>query len=380
VTTGPLVGMRVVEFAGIGPGPFAGMLLADLGADVVRVDRIVPGGLGEMFDPHTDVLGRGRRSIALDLKDPAGLDIARRLADGADALLEGFRPGVMENLGLGPDRLLARNPRLVYARMTGWGQEGLWAQRAGHDIDYAALAGALHPIGPGDRPPAVPLNFIADFGGGGMLLVVGMLAALLERERSGAGQVVDAAMVDGAALQTSAFHGLMAMGLWTTRRESNLLDGGAHFYRTYRCADGEFIAVGALERQFYAELIDRLGLDPDDWPQADPTRWPELRGRMAEVFASRTRDEWMEVFEGSDACVAPVLSLADAPDHPHVVARGTYTDVAGIRQPAAAPRFSRTPGGVGEPTVPGAHTDELLAELGVPASDIAVLRQAGAVG
>ena len=378
---GPLRGVRIVELAGIGPAPFAAMLLGDLGADVVRIDRSVHvPGAGANLRPGQDVLTRGRRSVGINLKDAAGLGAARRLVDSADVLLEGFRPGVAERLGLGPDECLARNPRLVYGRMTGWGQEGPWASRAGHDIDYIALAGALHPIGPADRPPPVPLNFIGDFGGGGMLLAFGVCAALVERATSGAGQVVDAAMVDGAAIQAAMFHGMLAMGLWTEQRESNLLDGGAPFYRCYACADGEFVAVGALEAQFYAELLARLELDPEQWPQSDQSLWPQQSQQLADIFATRTRDEWAAVFEGSDACVAPVLRLSEAPAHPHMAARGTFVESEGLTQPAPAPRFSRTPGAISAPPVlPGQHTDELLADAGYSPAEITQLRQAGAI-
>jgi alpha-methylacyl-CoA racemase len=377
---GPLSGLRVIELAGIGAGPFAGMLLADMGADVVRIDRTVPAGLGADIDPSGDVLGRGRRSIAVDLKDPRGLELALRLADTADALIEAFRPGVAERLGLGPHVLHARNPRLVYGRMTGWGQEGPWAPRAGHDIDYIALAGALHPIGPAAAPPPPPINLVGDFGGGGLLLAFGVVCALVERGSSGKGQVVDAAMIDGAAIQTAMLHGMLALGAWSTQRESNLLDGAAPFYRTYTCADGEHIAVGALEPQFYAELLERLELPPEEWPQHDLSRWPEQTAALAELFATRTRAEWAERFAGSDACVAPVLSLSEAGDHPHMAARKVIVDHHGVRQPAPAPRFDRTPAALtGPPVVPGRHTDEVLSALGLSAAERSSLRAAGVI-
>ena len=380
---GPLSGVRVLELAGIGPGPFAAMVLADLGADVVRVDRISrgTGPLGAPGPAGHDVLARSRRSVSIDLKDRRGAEVVLALVEDVDVLLEGFRPGVAERLGVGPSACLGRNPRLVYGRMTGWGQEGPWASMAGHDIDYVALSGALHPIGPADRSPAVPLNYIADFGGGGMLMAVGVLAALVERQRSGDGQVVDAAMVDGAALLSSMFHGLRSMGLWSDTRGTNALDGAAPYYRTYATADGGFVAVGALEPQFYAQLLAVVGLDEADWPQHERGRWPALADRLAEVFAGRSRDEWAAAFAGTDACAAPVLGLAEAPAHPHLAARRTFVDVAGVAQPAPAPRFSRTP--PADPRAPrqaGADTDEVLAAAGLTPATIAELRAAGVVG
>lgn len=380
--SGPLQGLRVVEVAGIGPGPFAAMMLADMGADVVRVDRLVPGPgpLPAASGGGHDVLARGRRSVRVDLRHPLGADVVLVLVDRADALIEGFRPGVAERLGIGPDECGARNPRLVYGRVTGWGRDGPWAGMAGHDIDYVALAGALHPIGPADRPPPVPLNYVADFGGGGMLLAFGIVCALLDCRRSGVGQVVDAAMVDGVAALTAMFHGLKSMDLWTDRRAANLLDGGAPFYRTYAAADG-FVAVGALEPRFYGELLGTLGLDAGEWPQHDRSRWPALAGVLAGIFAGRTRDEWATVFAGSDACVAPVLTLAEAPGHPQLAARRTFVDVEGVRQPAPAPRFSRTRAPTPRAPEPaGASTDAVLAEAGFTPADIATLRAEGAVG
>jgi alpha-methylacyl-CoA racemase len=378
-TNAPLSGVRVLEVAGIGPGPFAGMMLADMGADVIRIDRVSQVRLGADLDPGRDVLARGRRSVGLDLKQAEGVRAALALVEQADVLIEGFRPGVAERLGLGPERCLERNPRLVYGRMTGWGQDGPWADRAGHDIDYIALAGALRPVGPVGEPPPVPLNYVADFGGGGMLLAFGVVCALLERERSGAGQVVDAAMVDGTAALTAMFHGMLAMGLWTEEREANLLDGGAPFYRSYRCADGEFVAVGALEPQFYAELLRVLELDPQEWPQHDPQLWADQAAALAEIFAGRSRDEWADAFEGTDACVAPVLSLTEAPHHPHLAARGTFVELDGLLQPAPAPRYSRSRTALSRPPVlPGQHTDEVLADAGLSPADIRALRDAGA--
>lgn len=369
--SGPLTGVRVLELAAIGPAPYGVQLLGDLGADVVRVDRVAAArgapGAASMVG-----LSRNRRSVAADLKDPRGVEVVLRLAADADVLVEGMRPGVAERLGIGPEEAGARNPRLVYARMTGWGQDGPLADTAGHDVDYAALAGALHPTGHPDRPPVPPVNFLADFGGGGTFLAIGVLAALLERTTSGRGQVVDVAMVDGAASQTAFLHGLLAAGAWTTRRGSNLLDGAAPFYDVYTCADGEFLALGALEPQFHAQLMAGLGLDQD---QGDPAEWPRQKQQIADRVAERTRAEWEEVFAGTDACVAPVLSLAEAPHHPHNLARDAFVDVDGHPQPAPAPRFSRTPGAVrsGAPGI-GAHTDEVLGRLGYAQEEIAELR------
>ena len=336
--TGPLSGVRVVELAGIGPGPFCAMMLADLGADVVRIGR--PGGEADALD----VTSRNRCSIELDLRADGGAEQALALIAHADLLIEGFRPGVMERLGLGPEVCLSRNPRLVYGRMTGWGQTGPLARAAGHDINYIAITGALHALGRPEHPPSPPLNLVGDFGGGGMLLAVGLLAALHEVAASGRGQVVDAAMTDGTSLLSAFIHGLKAQGRWTNQRGENLLDGGAHFYDTYACADGRFVAIGAIEPQFYAELRHRCGIDdPLFDEQGDVTRWPLLKLRLADIFRTRTRDEWCALLEGSDACFAPVLDLDEAPAHPHNRARQTFVSVDGIVQPAPAPRFSRTP-------------------------------------
>jgi alpha-methylacyl-CoA racemase len=370
--SGPLDGIRVVEVASIGPGPFAAMVLADLGALVTRVER--KGG-GPPIVPD-DVMLRGRAaSIAVDLKDPGGLEVLLRLVKRSDILIEGFRPGAMERLGAGPTECLDRNPRLVYGRVTGWGQEGPRAAQAGHDIDYIAVAGALHPIGPAEAPPPPPLNLVADFGGGGMLLVAGLLAALVERAGSGRGQVVDGAMIDGAALLTAMFHGLAAGGLWTEDRGSNLLDGGAPFYRCYPTADGGFMAVGALEPHFYAALLEGLGLDASELPgQYDRERWPILAAQFAEVFMRRTRAEWSEVFDGTDACVAPVLSMSEAPTDPHAVARRGFVELSGLHQPAPAPRFSRTPAPDPLPARrPGADAERVLALLGYDEGEVAAL-------
>jgi alpha-methylacyl-CoA racemase len=376
---GPLDGVRVIEVAGLAAAPFGCMVLADLGADVLRVDRASLSGPGARAP--VDPLSRGRRSIGLDLKADAGIEVLLRLADSADVLVEAFRPGVAERLGFGPAECLSRNPRLVYARMTGWGQEGPLAHAAGHDIDYIAVSGALHPIGRAGERPVPPLNLAGDFGGGGMLLAIGVLAALLERERSGHGQVIDAAMVDGSALLTAFLHGLRANGRWSDERGTNLLDGGAPFYDTYETADVRYMAVGALEPKFYAEFLARLELDAAALPDpADRAGWPELRERFARAFLKRTQAEWVEVFAGSDACVAPVLSPGEAPGHPHNAARGTFCEVGGVVQPAPAPRFSRTACETPQaPVVPGADTDEVLAGLGYSAADIAGLRTGGIV-
>jgi len=374
---GPLEGVGVVEVAGIGPGPFCAMLLADMGAEVLRVDRPASSPAA-----HPYVLARGRRSVAVDLKHPGGAEVVLRLAASADVLLEGFRPGVAERLGIGPDACLARNPRLVYGRMTGWGQDGPLAGTAGHDINYLALAGALHPIGRAGEAPVPPLNLVGDFGGGGMLLAFGVVCALLEAGRSGRGQVVDAAVVDGAALLTTLFHELAAVGLWRWERGANLLDGGAPFYGVYETSDGGYVSVGALEPGFYRELLERLGLgEARDLPlQADRDRWPELRERFAAVIRTRTRDEWCRLAEGGDACLAPVLSPAEAPEHPHNRHRGTFVDTPEGPRPAPAPRFSRTPcAPPGPAPVPGQHTGEALADWGFTAGELAGLREAGTV-
>ncbi|MFK0155894.1 CaiB/BaiF CoA transferase family protein [Streptomyces sp. NPDC090493] len=364
---GPLSGVRVVELAGIGPGPFAAMLLADLGADVVRVDR--PGGPGLAIDPAYDVTNRNKRSVLVDLKSPDGPARVLDLAERADILVEGYRPGVAERLGVGPGDCHARNPRLVYGRMTGWGQEGPLAQRAGHDIAYIALTGTLGMIGRPDEPPAVPANLLGDYAGGSLYLVVGVLAALHHARATGTGQVVDAAIVDGTAHLAAMIHGMVAAGGWQDRRGANLLDGGCPYYGTYETADGGHMAVGALEPQFYAEFLRLLGgLDDLADARKDWTRWGELRERVAARFKARTRDEWTALFEGSDACVAPVLSLREAPHHPHLAARGTFTDHGGITQPAPAPRFSATPTAVRTPPArPGADTAAVAGDWDVPA-------------
>jgi len=375
---GPLEGTNVVELAAIGPVPFAGMVLADLGADVIRIERPDPGPLASTFsqDPTT----RSRRSISINLKHQAGVDVFLNLATKADILLEGLRPGVAERLGIGPDTCFARNPALVYGRMTGWGQTGPLARTAGHDINYLSISGTLSAIGTADLPMA-PLNLVADYGGGAMLLLVGVLGAFTHASRCGQGQVVDAAMVDGSALLATIVRGALAAGTWHEKRQANLLDGGAPFYRTYRTSDGEFVAVGALEPQFFSALVAGLGLDPEQMPgQHQRRQWPAMQETLAEVFGSRPRKHWEEVFEGTDACVSPVLSLGESPSHPHIRARETFLEVAGVIQPAPAPRFSVTVPDRPRPPVPaGTHTNEVLEELGYSEDDIGMLRRTGAV-
>ncbi|GGO95444.1 CaiB/BaiF CoA transferase family protein [Wenjunlia tyrosinilytica] len=369
---GPLDGVRVLELGGIGPAPFCGMVLSDFGADVIRVDR--PGDRNPLAHP---VLHRGRRSVAIDLKTPAGAAAARRIAESCDAVLEGFRPGVAERLGLGPDELRAAAPRLVYARMTGWGQDGPLAQTPGHDINYLALSGALGTFGPAGGDPVFPLNLVADFGGGGMLLALGVVSAILRARTGGEGQVVDAAMVDGTALLLSMAFGFLSNGMWTDERGTNFLDGAAPYYRVYRCSDGRHVAVGCIEARFWADLLRVLELegDPDFAEQNDRQRWPVMHRRLEKVFAARPRDEWAGVFEGSQACVTPVLSLNEAAAHPHNTARGTYRPgPTGIVQPMPAPRFAGTPAPPPRAApAPGEHTAEVLAEAGLTPEEIAAL-------
>ncbi len=376
---GPLTGLRVVELQGIGPGPFCGMMLADMGAEIIRVDRSAAVGSGAR---SADVLARGRKSIAVDLKNPQGVETVLKLVETADVLLEGFRPGVTERLGLGPDVCLERNPKLVYGRMTGWGQTGTMAHAAGHDINYISLSGVLHAIGePGSRPTP-PLNLVGDFGGGGMLLAFGIVAALYERGVSGKGQVIDAAMTDGSALLMNSIFGLMGQGVWNQNRGSNLLDGGAHFYGTYETKDGRFVSIGSIEPQFYALLLEKTGLDqdPDLAKQMSRDDWPKLREKLAAVLATKTRDDWDEIMLGTDICYAPILNFDEAVAHPHNQARNTFVASADIVQAAPAPRFSRTEPELPEPPVaPGEHSEEVLASIGLDAAAIAELKSSGAV-
>jgi len=372
---GPLAGLRVVEFEAIGPGPFAGMMLADMGADVLLLDRPVDADLGIGHQRRFDVMRRGRRSLVVDLKTAAGVAAALRVCEKADALIEGFRPGVMERLGLGPDVLLGRNPRLVYGRMTGWGQTGPLAERAGHDIDYIAIAGVLHAIGRAGEAPVPPLNLVGDFGGGGMLLAFGIACGVIEARTSGRGQVVDAAMIDGAALLATMFSGFLASGIWRDERGTNILDSGAPWYDTYETRDGRHVAVGAIEAKFYAELLARLGLDAAlARTQHDRATWPALRATLAARFREKTRDEWSDVFAGADACVAPVLTFAESRAHPQVVARAGAIELGGFAQPAPAPRFARTPAAATRPPPErGSGGAEALAEWGFDAEEIARL-------
>jgi alpha-methylacyl-CoA racemase len=370
--------VKIVELGGIGPGPFTAMMLADMGADVVRVDRRPTGLEQEHQVAELDLMQRSRRSIILDLKSDAGREALLRLIDSADALIDPYRPGVAERLGIGPDVCLERNPGLVYGRMTGWGQDGPLAHVAGHDLNYAALAGPIAAMGRRDSPPSPALNLIGDFGGGGMLLGFGILAALLERAGSGKGQVIDAAMVDGTAQLCASIIGMTQMGAWRPEREYNLVDGGAHFYDAYETADGKFVTIGAIEPKFYEELLERLGLDPEEWPHEDFAQWPELSVRMAEVFRTKTREQWTDELEGTDVCFAPVLSFDEAPEAPHLKARGTYVEAFGQTQPAPAPRFSRTPSEISSPPcVPGEHSREILADWGFGDEEIDALEADG---
>ena len=375
---GPLTGIKVIELAGIGPGPFCGMMLADMGAEVIRVDR-AGGGLGGAIP--NDILNRGRRSIAVNLKSQEGVDVVLRLCEQADIIFEGFRPGVAERLGVGPEQCMAKNPKIVYGRMTGWGQEGPMANAAGHDINYISLTGALHAIGRKGERPVAPLNLVGDFGGGAMYLAFGLVCAVLEAQKSGKGQVVDAAMVDGAASLMSMFWTFKNMGMHVEERESNMLDGASHFYDTYETKDGKYISIGSIEPQFYRLLIEKAELDAKQFaPQMVNAKWPELKAELTEVFKAKTRDEWCEIMEGTDVCFAPVLSMSEAPEHPHMKARQTFVELDGITQPAPAPRFSRTaPELTTSSRKAGEDTSDILTDFGFNASEIEDLKSKGAV-
>jgi len=373
--TGPLAGVRIIEFVGIGPGPFCGMMLADHGAEVIRIDRL--GAQGLVSAPDKEFLNRSRKSFAVDLKAPEGTALVRRLCETADAVFEGYRPGVMERLGLGPDVLTGDNPRLVYGRMTGWGQDGPYAHTAGHDINYIALSGALHACGRAGERPTPPMNLIGDFGGGGLMLAFGMLAAIISARATGRGQVVDCAMTEGSAVLMAMIYSLRAQGIWTDERGVNLLDSGSHYYDTYETADGKFVSIGPVEPQFYRQLLALIGLaeDPEFEAQNDRARWPRLKAKLDDHFRTRTRDAWCEVLEGTDACFAPVMGLDEAPSHPHNLARRAFVEVDGVMQPAPAPRYSRTR--TADPVAMASGLDglaPLLAELGYAADDIADLR------
>ena len=373
---GPLSGFRIIELAGIGPGPFCGMMLSDMGAEVIRVERLS----GATSAPK-DILQRNRRSIALDLKSEQGVETVLRLVESADALFEGFRPGVTERLGLGPDECLARNPKLVYGRMTGWGQDGPMAQAAGHDINYIGLAGALHAIGRRGESPVPPLNLVGDFGGGGMFLAYGLVCGLLEAQKSGQGQVVDAAMVDGTAALMAMFFSMAAGGSFTDQRGTNLLDGGAHFYDTYETSDGKHICIGSIEPQFYALLVEKAELDAEKYgQQMNPALWPELKADLAQVFKGKTQAEWCEIMEGTDVCFAPVLSIFEAPDHPHNKARNSFVEIDGVVQHTPAPRFSRTEAEISHGArIPGEDTDAVLADFGLSSDEISALKESGVI-
>lgn len=379
--SGPLAGYKIIELAGIGPNPMCAMMLADMGAEVIHVDRVTDSDLGINVDPKYMLLNRGRRSIAVDLKTPAGVELVLRLISDADALIEGFRPGVTERLGLGPDICMARNEKLVYGRVTGWGQHGTLAKAAGHDINYISLTGAAYAIGREGQPPSPPLNLVGDFGGGGMLLALGVVAALLEAQKSGKGQVVDAAMTDGASILMTALYGMHGAGAWSDKRESNFLDGGAHFYNAYETAEGQFISIASIESKFYAEFLELTGFDdPSHTAHQDKGMWSENRIKMAELIKTKTRSEWCELLEGTDVCFAPILSLSEAPSHPHNRSRDTFVENDGVVQPAPAPRFSRTPSQIqSAPSVPGSDTDAVLSDWGFSDSEIADLKGSGAV-
>ena len=379
--TGPLSGYRIIEIAGIGPGPFAAMMLADMGAEVIRVERAQSVRGPAPDTAHWDVLLRGRKNIAIDLKNPQGVEALLQLVEKADALIEGFRPGVMERLGIGPDVCAKRNPKLVFGRMTGWGQDGPLALAAGHDINYISIGGALGAMGYADRPPAPPLNLVGDFGGGAMYLLAGVLAALVERGMSGKGQVIDAAMTDGTASLLSPFYGMMAMGMWTKERMDNRLDGGAHYYGSYACADGKYISIGSIEPQFYALLLELCEIDdPEFAKQNDKQHWASLRGKLEALFITQPRDHWCALLEGTDVCFAPVLDLQEAPTHPHNAARQSFVEIDGVTQPAPAPRFSRTPSSVqAAAAIAGEHSEAILNDWGFNSSEISALKQGGAI-
>lgn len=380
--SGPLAGLKVIELAGIGPAPMCGMMLSDMGAEVVRVDRLADAGLGIAMPKKYNLLGRGRRSIALDLKNPDGIETLLKLIDKADVVLEGFRPGVMERLGLGPDICLERNPRLVFARVTGWGQEGPLSKSAGHDLNYIALSGALHAIGrSNDEPPTPPLNLVGDFGGGTMFVLTGILAALFEVNKSGQGQVVDAGMVDGALSLMTSIYGMFASGVQTDQRASNILDSGSHFYNTYETKDGLYVSIGSIETKFYAELLEKMQIDPDSMaPQMERESWPAMTEKLKELFLTKTRDEWCAIMENTDICFAPVLSLEEAPEYPHNKERNAFVEVEGVMHPAPAPRFSATPSSIKGPTPKtGEHTEEVMLDWGISSDEVNALRAGGAI-
>jgi alpha-methylacyl-CoA racemase len=378
---GPLVGYKIIELAGIGPAPFCAAMLADMGAEVIRVDRTTPSGLGLSMEAKFDVLGRNRRSIAVDLKSPDGVETVLRMVEKADALMEGFRPGVVEQLGIGPEDCRKRNPKLVFGRMTGWGQSGPWSAAAGHDINYIGLSGALHAIGEKNGPPIAPLNLVGDFGGGGMFLAVGILAALLEARNSGQGQVVDASMVEGSSYLMMMFYGMFASGAWSAQRGSNIVDGGAHFYGVYETKDNKYVSIGSIEPKFYDLLVELSGVAQDQMAkQMDACTWPEKRERLEAVFKTKTRDEWDNIMATSDVCYAPVLNFEEAIAHPHNVARNSFIDVAGVTQPAPAPVFSRTKSEVTRPPAQeGEHTKEVLSDWGFSETEIAELVDKNAI-
>ncbi len=380
--SGPLTGYKVIELAGIGPAPMCAMMLSDMGAEVVRVDRLADAGLGIAMPKKYNFLSRGRKSIAIDLKNPDGIEALLKLIDGADCVLEGFRPGVMERLGMGPDVCMARNPKLVFARVTGWGQEGPLSKAAGHDLNYIALSGALHAIGrSNDEPPTPPLNLVGDFGGGTMFVLTGILAALLEVKNSGLGQVVDAGMVDGALSLMTSIYGMYASGVQSDERASNILDSGSHFYNTYETKDGRYVSIGSIETKFYDELLEKMDIEPDTMaPQMERESWPAMKEKFKALFLTKTRDEWCAIMDNTDICFAPVLTLEEAPDYPHNKERNAFVDVEGVKHPAPAPRFSRTPSSIKGPAPKtGIHTEEVLRDWGISSDDINALKAGGAI-